>query len=233
MIRVFLITVIFSLLSGCVSSKQRLQIISEVKYKSKSICITNPFVYLEVLDINRRYFDKENQMKMVEFITSEAKDSLIKQFQVSTTVNQIDSVYFEYGNQLYYYMMRIDNNKKWSTIEMPALVKEEIDKSDCDLNLLIFNSAFFRTEASMARGVAGSVALGILTLGNATVIPYKAMSKMYVAIYSKEKGGIIYFDNEEDSDMPIEENNAKKQIRTLLEDFLDAPKSLPVVLDNK
>jgi hypothetical protein len=221
------------MLFGCASSKQKLQIISEAKYKSKSICITNPFVYLQTFDIGRRYFDEENQMKMVEFITSEAKDSLSKQFQVSTTVNQIDSEYFEYGNQLYYYMMRIDNDKKWSTIEMPALVKEEINKSDCDLNLLIFNLAFYRTKANMARGVAGSVASGILTLGNGTIIPNKAMSKMYIAIYSKEKERIIYFDNEEDSDMPIEEKNAKKQIRTLLEDFLDAPKSLPVELDNK
>lgn len=223
----FLIALMFSLMIGCAGSKQRLQLLSEEKYNSKSICITNPFVYLQVLDTKGRYFDEENQMQMINYIIEEARDSLERQFTVTEIKNPVDSQYFEFGNQLYDYMMKMEDDDNWTTVALPEMVAKEVYKSECDLSLLIFNSAFYRTKASMARGVAGSVALGILTLGSATVVPNKSISTMYVAIYSKAKRGVVYFDNEEDSDSPIEEKNAKNQIRTLLEDFLEAPKQLP------
>lgn len=219
----------FTFMIGCAGSKQKLQILSEEKYKSKSICISNPFVFLQVLDTKGRYFDEENQINMVNFIVDEAKDSLGKQFGVTEIKNPVDSQYFEFGNQLYDYMLKMDDDDNWSTIELPELVAKEVNKSECDLNLLIFNSAFYRTKASMARGVAGSIALGLLTLGNATIVPNKSISKMYVAVYSKAKKGVVYFDNEEDNDNPIEEKNVRNQIRTLLEDFLEVPKQQPFV----
>lgn len=81
----------------------------------------------------------------------------------------------------------------------------------------------------MARGVAGSIALGLLTLGNATVVPNKSLSRTYVAVYSKAKRGGVYFDKKAGSDNPIEERNIRNQIRNLLEDFIEAPKQLPSV----
>jgi hypothetical protein len=223
----FLIIVIAGYIISCTGSRQKLQIVSDEKSHSKSICITNPFVYLQVLDSKASYFDAENQKKMVDYLITEAEYSLETQFEVQKTRYPLDSLYFKFGNQLYEFMMKIDQENDWSKIALPDILNDEVNKSDCDLHLFIFNSAFYRTKASMARGIAGSIAMGIMTLGNATIIPSKSISKMYVAIYSKSRKSVIYFDNEEDTDMPIEEENVMTQIRTLLEDFLEVPKSVP------
>jgi hypothetical protein len=209
-------------LSACNSEVIKLRLI-EAKSKEKTILFPEPFVFLRNA---KKEIDPVGASQISNWIKTETDSEISKQLTTIHVPISNDTEYYRYGNELSELMYYCQQKGIGDTVQIGEEINKMINKYPDDLCLLVLNFCYSRSSVDKSNQIAASVATGLVTgllTGIAITPGFNITSNIiHIAVYSKSKKTILYYDHDEDKDDPAIKKNTIEEISTLLKDLLQA-----------